>query len=73
MKKLTIGGLGMTTTGLTNIAQGCLRLQELELDRTHYVTEETASAMCQLGLRGLQVLMFTFTPVSPAALKQFYG
>jgi len=73
LRKLTIGGTGITTTGLVNIAKGCLRLQELELDRSHYVTEETASSMCLAGLKGLQVLMFSFTPVSPAALRHFYG
>lgn len=73
LTKLSIGGTGITTTGLLHIAKGCLRLQELELDRTHHVTEETAYALCLTGLRGLQILLFTFTTASPGAIKQFYG
>ena len=35
------------------------------------ITEDTAIAMCQSGLKGLEALDFTFTPVTPKALVQF--
>ena len=35
------------------------------------VTEETAVSMCHHGLRGLESLDFTFTPVTPHALLHF--
>ena len=54
-------------------AKGCLRLQELELDRTVAMSEEIAHAMCLCGLRGLETISFTFTPVSPGAIKELLG
>jgi len=54
-------------------AKGCLRLQELELDRTIAISEEIAHAMCLCGLRGLETISFTFTPVSPGAIKELLG
>ena len=53
--------------------KGCLRLQELELDRTIAINEEIAHAMCLCGLRGLETISFTFTPVSPGAIKELFG
>ena len=55
------------------LAKGCLRLQELELDRTIAINEEIAHAMCLCGLRGLETISFTFTPVSPGAIKELLG
>lgn len=54
-------------------AKGCLRLQELELDRAILINEEIAHAMCLCGLRGLETISFTFTPVSPGAIKELLG
>ncbi|EDO42697.1 predicted protein [Nematostella vectensis] len=73
LRSLTLGGPGISLTGLLHIARGCQRLQELELDRVCHVTEDAAYAMCQQGLIGLRCLFFTFTPVSPDAILQFYS
>ena len=54
-------------------AKGCLKLQELEVDRTIAISEEIAYAMCLYGLRGLETISFTFTPVSPGAIKELLG
>lgn len=54
-------------------ARGCLRLQELELNRAILINEEIAHAMCLCGLRGLETISFTFTPVSPGAIKELLG
>lgn len=56
---------------LYHSASQCARLQILELDHMGEVTEHIAQAMCKAGLRGLEVLDFTFTRVTPEALTQF--
>ncbi|XP_064630258.1 F-box only protein 41-like isoform X4 [Lineus longissimus] len=68
---LCIGGTAITGHGLVAIASQCARLQILELDHMGEMTEHIAQAMCKAGLRGLEVLDFTFTRVTPEALTQF--
>ncbi|XP_013418991.2 uncharacterized protein LOC106179780 [Lingula anatina] len=71
LRVLCIGGIDVNVEGLTAIAGCCLRLQVLELDHMCQVMENTALAMCKAGLKGLQILEFTFTPVTPKALVHF--
>ncbi|XP_078659810.1 uncharacterized protein LOC144904653 [Branchiostoma floridae x Branchiostoma belcheri] len=71
MQQLTVGGVGITGKGLSTIAGNCPRLQVLELDHMLEITEAFAVEMCRSGLKGLRVLEFSFTPVSPQALMHF--
>ena len=43
----------------------------LELDHMCEIGEEDAHSMCAVGLKGLQHLDFTFTPVTPKAILYF--
>ena len=43
----------------------------LELDHMCEIGEEDAISMCAAGLKGLQELDFTFTPVTPKAILYF--
>ncbi|XP_035674575.1 uncharacterized protein LOC118414563 [Branchiostoma floridae] len=71
MQQLTVGGVGITEKGLSTIASNCPRLQVLELDHMLEITEAFAVEMCRNGLKGLRVLEFSFTPVTPQALLHF--
>ncbi|XP_068745491.1 uncharacterized protein [Montipora capricornis] len=73
LRQLSVGGPGITSAGLIHIAKGCLRLQELELYRAILINEEIAHAMCSYGLRGMEMIKFTFTPISPGAIKELLG
>ena len=72
-------GSGASVSGIDCVlclvfsAQNCQKLQVLELDHMCEVTEDVATEMCREGLKGLQALDFTFTPVTPKALMQFYS
>ena len=58
---------------MIGLAKGCLRLRELELDRTFSITEEIIHTLCLCGLKGLEAISFTFTPVSAGAIKELLG
>ncbi|CAH1783173.1 unnamed protein product [Owenia fusiformis] len=68
---LCIGGVEINQKGLVNLAKNCPRLQVLELDHISEMTEETSILMCKQGLKGLEALDFTFTPVTPKSILQF--
>lgn len=52
-------------------AKQCQRLQVLEFDHMKEITEEVAQTLCDAGLKDLQTLEFTNTPVSPKAVHLF--
>uniref|UniRef100_A0A8C2F7G0 F-box protein 41 n=1 Tax=Cyprinus carpio TaxID=7962 RepID=A0A8C2F7G0_CYPCA len=52
-------------------ARNCMRLQVLELDHVSEINQEVAAEMCREGLKGLEMLVLTSTPVTPKALLHF--
>ncbi|NXU50707.1 FBX41 protein, partial [Turnix velox] len=52
-------------------ARNCMRLQVLELDHVTEINQEVAAEMCREGLKGLEMLVLTSTPVTPKALLHF--
>lgn len=48
-----------------------MRLQVLELDHVSEINQEVAAEMCREGLKGLEMLVLTSTPVTPKALLHF--
>lgn len=48
-----------------------MRLQVLELDHVSEINQEVAAEVCREGLKGLEMLVLTSTPVTPKALLHF--
>lgn len=69
------GDLGSSSAGppllLLSLARNCMRLQVLELDHVSEITQEVAAEVCREGLKGLEMLVLTATPVTPKALLHF--
>ena len=51
--------------------KSCPRLRVVELDHMCEIGEEDARKLCGVGLKGLEELDFTFTPVTPKAILHF--
>ena len=51
--------------------KNCPRLSVLELDHMCEIGEDDARSLCAVGLKGLEELDFTFTPVTPKAILYF--
>ncbi|XP_009878161.1 PREDICTED: F-box only protein 41 [Charadrius vociferus] len=71
LRALGIGGAGCGVQGLASLARNCMRLQVLELDHVAEINQEVAAEMCREGLKGLEMLVLTSTPVTPKALLHF--
>ncbi|NXR76893.1 FBX41 protein, partial [Pycnonotus jocosus] len=71
LRALGVGGAGCGVQGLASLARNCMRLQVLELDHVAEINQEVAAEMCQEGLKGLEMLVLTSTPVTPKALLHF--
>ncbi|XP_008489306.2 F-box only protein 41 [Calypte anna] len=71
LRALGIGGAGCGVQGLSSLARNCMRLQVLELDHVVEINQEVAAEMCREGLKGLEMLVLTSTPVTPKALLHF--
>lgn len=54
-------------------AQSCSQLQVLELERITDLSLQAATELCKAGLRGLQTLVLTHTPVSGQAILHFHS
>lgn len=52
-------------------ARNCMRLQVLELDHVSEINQEVAAEVCREGLKGLEMLVLSSTPVTPKALLHF--
>lgn len=69
------GDLGSSSAGPPPsslfLARNCMRLQVLELDHVSEITQEVAAEVCREGLKGLEMLVLTATPVTPKALLHF--
>ena len=53
--------------------QSCQRLQYLSLDHIKELGEDSATALCRTGLRQLQRLELSGTPITANTLKTFYS
>ncbi|KAM3832141.1 F-box only protein 41 [Vipera latastei] len=71
LRALGVGGAGCGLQGLASLARNCMRLQVLELDHVTEVNQEVAAEVCREGLKGLEMLVLTSTPVTPKALLHF--
>ncbi|KAJ6658545.1 hypothetical protein lerEdw1_019932 [Lerista edwardsae] len=71
LRALGVGGAGCGVQGLASLARNCMRLQVLELDHVTEVNQEVAAEVCREGLKGLEMLVLTCTPVTPKALLHF--
>ncbi|XP_042322368.1 F-box only protein 41 [Sceloporus undulatus] len=71
LRALGVGGAGCGMQGLASLARNCMRLQVLELDHVTEVNQEVAAEVCREGLKGLEMLVLTSTPVTPKALLHF--
>ncbi|XP_046901435.1 F-box only protein 41 [Hypomesus transpacificus] len=71
LRALGVGGAGCGVQGLASLARNCMRLQVLELDHVSEVNQEVAADVCREGLKGLEMLVLTSTPVTPKALLHF--
>ncbi|XP_036072521.1 F-box only protein 41 isoform X3 [Oryzias melastigma] len=69
---LSVGGASCSTQGLAAVAQSCSQLQVLELERITDLSLQAATELCKAGLRGLQMLVLTHTPVSGQAILHFH-
>ncbi|NXW78442.1 FBX41 protein, partial [Hirundo rustica] len=64
-------GPGALTGAAVPAARNCMRLQVLELDHVAEINQEVAAEVCREGLKGLEMLVLTSTPVTPKALLHF--
>ncbi|XP_075787149.1 F-box only protein 41 isoform X2 [Pelodiscus sinensis] len=71
LRALGVGGAGCGIQGLASLARNCMRLQVLELDHVTEINQEVAAEVCREGLKGLEMLVLTSTPVTPKALLHF--
>ncbi|KAI1238041.1 hypothetical protein IHE44_0012749, partial [Lamprotornis superbus] len=71
LRALGVGGAGCGVQGLASLARNCMRLQVLELDHVAEINQEVAAEVCREGLKGLEMLVLTSTPVTPKALLHF--
>ncbi|NXB39988.1 FBX41 protein, partial [Eulacestoma nigropectus] len=75
LRALGVGGAGCGVQGLAGCsvpaARNCMRLQVLELDHVAEINQEVAAEVCREGLKGLEMLVLTSTPVTPKALLHF--
>ncbi|XP_048855842.1 F-box only protein 41 [Brienomyrus brachyistius] len=71
LRALGVGGAGCGMQGLASLARNCMRLQVLELDHVSEINQEVAAEVCREGLKGLEMLVLTSTPVTPKALLHF--
>ncbi|CAM4664658.1 F-box only protein 41 isoform X1 [Lepidochelys kempii] len=71
LRALGVGGAGCGIQGLASLARNCMRLQVLELDHVTEINQEVAAEVCREGLKGLEMLVLTSTPVTPKSLLHF--
>ncbi|XP_048827587.1 F-box only protein 41-like isoform X1 [Brienomyrus brachyistius] len=71
LRALGVGGAGCGIQGLASLARNCVHLQVLELDHVSEINQEVAAEVCREGLKGLEMLVLTSTPVTPKALLHF--
>ncbi|KAK7467884.1 hypothetical protein BaRGS_00036889 [Batillaria attramentaria] len=73
LQEVGVGGRALDVTGLLPLVQSCQRLQLLSLDHVKEMDDDTATALCRSGLRQLQRLEISGTPVTAKAIRTFYN
>ncbi|XP_053717222.1 F-box only protein 41-like [Synchiropus splendidus] len=73
LRSLSVGGAGCGTQGLVSVVRSCAHLQVLALERINDLGLQAATELCNAGLRSLQTLILTHTPVSGQAILHFHG
>ncbi|MEQ2255176.1 hypothetical protein ILYODFUR_011102 [Ilyodon furcidens] len=70
---LSVGGASCSTQGLVAVVSSCTHLQVLELERITDLSLQVATELCKAGLKSLQMLVLTHTPVSGQAILHFHS
>ncbi|XP_058480564.1 F-box only protein 41-like [Solea solea] len=73
LRSLSVGGAGCGTQGLVSVVRTCAHLQVLELERITNLSLQVATELCEAGLKSLQTLILTHTPVSGQAILHFHS
>uniref|UniRef100_A0A1A8FT13 F-box domain-containing protein n=1 Tax=Nothobranchius korthausae TaxID=1143690 RepID=A0A1A8FT13_9TELE len=70
---LSVGGASCSSQGLVAVVRSCSQLRRLELERITDLGLQEATELCRSGLRRLQTLILTHTPVSGQAILHFHS
>nr|XP_019950993.1 PREDICTED: F-box only protein 41-like [Paralichthys olivaceus] len=70
---LSVGGASCGTQGLVAVVRTCAHLQVLELQCITDLGLQAATELCEAGLKSLQTLILTHTPVSGQAILHFHS
>ncbi|XP_026178086.1 F-box only protein 41-like isoform X2 [Mastacembelus armatus] len=73
LHSLGVGGAGCGTQGLVDVVRSCAHLQVLKLECVTDLSLQVATELCAAGLKSLQTLILTHTPVSGQAILHFYS
>ncbi|XP_047442039.1 F-box only protein 41-like [Mugil cephalus] len=73
LHSLAVGGASCSTQALVSVVRSCAQLQVLELERIADLGLQVATELCNAGLKSLQRLMLTHTPVSGQAVLHFHS
>ncbi|XP_031734922.1 F-box only protein 41-like [Anarrhichthys ocellatus] len=73
LHSLSVGGAGCGTQGLAALVHTCAHLQVLELERVADLGLQAATELCKAGLKSLETLILTHTPVSGQAILHFHS
>ncbi|XP_049923385.1 F-box only protein 41-like [Epinephelus moara] len=73
LRSLSVGGAGCGTQGLAALVCACAHLQVLELERITDLGLQAATELCKAGLKSLETLILTHTPVSGQAILHFHS
>ncbi|XP_060887603.1 F-box only protein 41-like [Labrus mixtus] len=71
IRSLSVGGAGCGTQGLVALVRSCSDLQILELERVTDLGLQVATDLCEAGLKSLETLILTHSPVSGQAILHF--
>ncbi|XP_076580932.1 F-box only protein 41-like isoform X2 [Chaetodon auriga] len=73
LRSLSVGGAGCGSQGLVGLVRTCADLQVLELERITDLGLQVATELCEAGLKRLETLILTHTPVSGQAILHFHS
>uniref|UniRef100_A0A3P8TKM5 F-box protein 41 n=1 Tax=Amphiprion percula TaxID=161767 RepID=A0A3P8TKM5_AMPPE len=73
LRSLSVGGAGCGTQGLVTVVRSCPHLQLLELEHITDLGLQAATELSRAGLKELQTLILTHTPVSGQALLHLHS
>nr|XP_046236036.1 F-box only protein 41-like isoform X1 [Scatophagus argus]XP_046236039.1 F-box only protein 41-like isoform X1 [Scatophagus argus]XP_046236040.1 F-box only protein 41-like isoform X1 [Scatophagus argus]XP_046236041.1 F-box only protein 41-like isoform X1 [Scatophagus argus]XP_046236042.1 F-box only protein 41-like isoform X1 [Scatophagus argus]XP_046236043.1 F-box only protein 41-like isoform X1 [Scatophagus argus] len=73
LRSVSVGGASCGTQGLVALVRSCAELQVLVLERITDLGLQVATELCKAGLRSLETLILTHTPVSGQAILHFHS